>query len=212
MQIQPRERCVCLTHPLRGMLVLPQLYTLTLWTQGETVSELQLKSLYKWQLHFTNGDDDDDDDVDDDDDRGQMSWLLTVTEAMCLHTMLQQTLHTGTGYLTSTGVNFNSTHFNMQYNKYYTLLHWPKQYWLSNNISTTTLSVLWCWDKNVVHHCHLSKINDIMKVWATALQQPLWQGVRASVLPDQGSQLHTHTIPDDTDKGSSSTIPDDTSS
>ena len=131
-----------------------------------------------------------------------MSWLLTVTEAMCLHTMLQQTLHTGTGYLTSTGVNFNSTHFNMQYNKYYTLLHWPKQHWFSNNISTTTLSVLWCWDKNVVHHCHLSKIIDIMKVWATALQQPLWQGVRASVLPDQGSQLHTHTIPDDTDKGS----------
>ena len=43
----PRERCVCLTHPLRGMLVLPQLYTLTLWTQGETVSGPQLKSLYK---------------------------------------------------------------------------------------------------------------------------------------------------------------------
>ena len=116
------------------------------------------------------------------------------------------------GTLTSTGVNLNTTHFNMQYNKYYTLLHWPKQHWFSNNISTTTLSVLWCWDKNVVHYCHLSKINDIMKVWATALQQPPWQGVRASVLPDQGSQLHTHTIPDDTSKGSSSTIPDDASS
>ena len=42
------EREMCLPHsPLRGMLVLPQLYTLTLWTHGETVSGPQLKSLYK---------------------------------------------------------------------------------------------------------------------------------------------------------------------